>query len=315
MAVVVGDATRAGGATADVASRVAPENGREGIDDAPCVRAVEHDQAGRADPREELEDGDGHVLREATVEGPHLAVGGRPRHAVPVEVQEEPLVAAAVAAAQSEQQLLDVLGRRVKAELDACARLPCLVLRLQGAANCVEHPLRRVATHVDAGDCAHRAWRPHHIRRVDAQVQAENECCADRLEPLSHPPPLLVPSARARAATDRMVAAHKREAVRGEQRAEPCLQSVSVDVVRGRGHRNPKTSSVRIHREFLAPGQGVAGTGPRRFHGCSTSLDSPRCSTTVKWALVEQPWDSRGTAVEQGRNPRPVPRLVHTLIW
>ena len=63
--------------------------------------------------------------------------------------------------------------------------------------------------------------------------------------------------------------------------------------------------------DFVLSG-GLAST---TFHGCSTSQDSPRCSTTVRWTLVEQPWNSRGTGLTLGLNPRPVPRLFHTLIW
>ena len=123
------------------------------------------------------------------------------------------------------------------------------------------------------------------------KFRQRNECCADRLEPLSHPPPLLVPSAHARAATDRMVAAHKREAVRGEQRAEPCLQSVSVDVVRGRGHRNPKTSSSR----FLAPGGGVVHGSTTFPHESRQSTMFHDCKVGSRGTAVGQPWNSRGT--------------------
>jgi len=44
------------------------------------------------------------------------------------------------------------------------------------------------------------------------------------------------------------------------------------------------------------------GGGSTTFHGCSTAVprvkDSPRRSTTVEPTLVEQPWNSSGTAVE-----------------
>ena len=47
---------------------------------------------------------------------------------------------------------------------------------------------------------------------------------------------------------------------------------------------------------FMVPYWGVP------VHGCSTALprvkDSPRRSTTVEPTLVEQPWNSSGTAVE-----------------
>ena len=55
----------------------------------------------------------------------------------------------------------------------------------------------------------------------------------------------------------------------------------------------------------------TGGIRSTTFHGCSTSQDSPRCSTTVRWTLVEQPWNSRGTAVEQGRPSALIHDLFH----
>ena len=46
----------------------------------------------------------------------------------------------------------------------------------------------------------------------------------------------------------------------------------------------------------------AGGLASTTFHGCSTAVprvkDSPRRSTTVEPTLVEQPWNSSGTAVE-----------------
>ena len=38
------------------------------------------------------------------------------------------------------------------------------------------------------------------------------------------------------------------------------------------------------------------------FHGCSTTHDTPRCSTSVRWTLVEHSWNTRGTLVEHSWN-------------
>ena len=44
------------------------------------------------------------------------------------------------------------------------------------------------------------------------------------------------------------------------------------------------------------------GAGSTMFHGCSTTHDTPRCSTSVRWTLVEHSWNTRGTLVEHSWN-------------
>ena len=39
----------------------------------------------------------------------------------------------------------------------------------------------------------------------------------------------------------------------------------------------------------------TGGGGSTMFHGCSTTHDTPACSTSVRWTLVEHPWNTRGT--------------------
>ena len=46
----------------------------------------------------------------------------------------------------------------------------------------------------------------------------------------------------------------------------------------------------------------AGGSGSTMFHGCSTTHDTPRCSTSVRWTLVEHSWNTRGTLVEHSWN-------------
>ena len=36
----------------------------------------------------------------------------------------------------------------------------------------------------------------------------------------------------------------------------------------------------------------TGGSGSTMFHGCSTTHDTPRCSTSVRWTLVEHSWNT-----------------------
>ena len=53
-----------------------------------------------------------------------------------------------------------------------------------------------------------------------------------------------------------------------------------------------------LHATWL----GTGGSGSTMFHGCSTTHDTPRCSTSVRWTLVEHSWNTRGTLVEHSWN-------------
>ncbi len=66
--------------------------GAEGVDDEAGGGAVEDVDGGGADPGLQVVDGHGDVLREGLVEHPDLPVGRRPRHAVPVVVEQHALV-------------------------------------------------------------------------------------------------------------------------------------------------------------------------------------------------------------------------------
>ena len=66
--------------------------GPEGVDDEAGGRAVKDVDGGGADPGLEVVDGHGDVLRVTLVEDPDLPIGRRPRHAMPVVVEQHPLV-------------------------------------------------------------------------------------------------------------------------------------------------------------------------------------------------------------------------------
>ena len=59
---------------------------------SPAAEQSEDVDAGRPHPGLQVVHGQGDVLRVALVEHPHLPVGGGPRHAVPVVVEQHPLV-------------------------------------------------------------------------------------------------------------------------------------------------------------------------------------------------------------------------------
>ena len=62
--------------------------------------------------------------------------------------------------------------------------------------------------------------------------------------------------------------------------------------------RSRRKASVRRTRCEIHTG----GSGSTMFHGCSTTHDTPRCSTSVRWTLVEHSWNTRGTLVEHSWN-------------
>eukprot|EP00965_Chrysotila_dentata_P138440 4579125-Pleurochrysis_carterae.AAC.2 len=66
-----------------------------------------------------------------TERDPHLAVGGRARHAVAVEVKEQPVLAVGVRFAQQDACAFDVVRRRVEARAVLGPRLPHFVLSLR----------------------------------------------------------------------------------------------------------------------------------------------------------------------------------------
>ena len=152
------------------------------VDNAPRVGAVEHEDTRRAQPALQVVHRERDVLRERAVEDPDLAVDCGARHAVPVEVQQQPLVLARVAPAQRYACLLDVLERGVEAELVPGARLPALVLRLQRLRDDLERLLRRQRRVRDADlNTGHANRRPSwldSVGRVDAKVEAQHN--ADR---------------------------------------------------------------------------------------------------------------------------------------
>ena len=159
---------------------------QERVHHDPGSRAVEDVNRGLAHPRLQVVNRQRYVLRVRLVKHPNLPVHRRPRHAVAVVVQQHALVLRVTPAARA--QLLDVFHRGIELEPVLGPGLPPLVLRLESLPDAIQSLLGLHGERVDPA--LHPGARRYleDVRRVDADVEAEDERDGRRLHPVPHPP-------------------------------------------------------------------------------------------------------------------------------